>query len=243
MKDIEVSLYELFGYVAPGALSFAGLYLIAWGLVLSPDQNWTPLTSGGWIVLLMLSYLLGHGVQAILNVASHRVPFLAEATLIGRIEVTRPQVMEAARNKAHVVLGIPSDTPLDVAIVCEVADHFLQQKGKTETRDVYIYREGFYRGLAVALVVLAVGAILRTLNAPGELAAFGVSIPVDRPSLLTVAVLAIVMAALSTMRFLRFATYRIKNSLYGFVMIPQNEEKDKPTQQEAHLGGEVNGKA
>lgn len=226
MKDIQVSLYEFFGYVAPGVLSFTGLYLMAWGIVLAPEQNWTPLTSGGWIALLVLSYLLGHGVQAIANVAVHRMPFLAEAALLVQIESTRPQLMDTARSKACTILGSSAGTSLDVALVHEVADHFLQQKGKTESRDIYIYREGFYRGIAMALVILAGGAIVRTFNSPGLVSLFGVTIPLERPSLFAIAVLALIMAALSVMRFQRFATYRIKNSLYAFIILPLKEGKD-----------------
>ena len=67
IKDIEITLYDIFGYLIPGSVALIGIYLIAWRVVLPPNQDWTDASARAWVVVLGLAYVMGHFVQALSN--------------------------------------------------------------------------------------------------------------------------------------------------------------------------------
>ena len=67
MKDIQVTLYDVFGYLFPGAIFVAALFLAYWTAFLPPHQDLTKITGAGWVFMLMVAYVSGHFVQALAN--------------------------------------------------------------------------------------------------------------------------------------------------------------------------------
>lgn len=224
MKDIEVTLYDIFGYLGPGIVAFVGLYLLVWQLALAESQDWSRLAAGGWAAILIIAYLLGHLVQALSNILTRVIGWSPEESVLGEIRTGSPEIINRAVAKACQVIGLPDQTLLSNPVLHDVADHYLQQNGKTECRDIYIYREGFYRGLAVALLILGVGALTRMIGPEGKLAIFETSIPISSGILGGFGALSLVMAYLAFRRFQRFSIYRVKNSLFGFIAIDKSSE-------------------
>ena len=65
-KDIKVTLYDIFGYLLPGAVVMGGLLLFP--KIPGISQLLSSLgATGTWVLLLLCSYYLGHLLQGIGN--------------------------------------------------------------------------------------------------------------------------------------------------------------------------------
>ena len=223
MKELQVSLYDVFGYVAPGVFAFLGMYLLGWRLVLPPEIDWSTVSTGGWIVILLISYFLGHAVQALANLFVKRlIKVSPEAKELADINSSSPKVYATFVKSACRVTELPDDSSLPSDILFEIADSYLMQHGKTESRDVYIYREGFYRGLMVSLVLFAIGAIAMMTGPNGTLQIFDTLLCLHSGFFGAIAALSLGISFLSFRRFQRFSTYRVRNSVFGFLAIARD---------------------
>lgn len=219
MKELQVSLYDVFGYVAPGALALLGLYFAGWRVILGDHQNWATLTTGGWVGILLASYVMGHSIQAIGNVLTKCLNASPEIKEIKEIQGKSPELITAATKSACRVTELPENTSLSFDVLFEIADNYLLQKGETDCRDIYVYREGFYRGMTVSFVVFAIGSLIRATGNEGSIAIFGVEIFIS-PVLATIfGIGAVGLAILSFQRYLRFSAYRVRNSIFAFLTI------------------------
>lgn len=68
---LRVTLYEVFGYLLPGAVSLCGLGIVAWSCfwpaaTLAPPNASAPF----WVTIGLIAYLLGHLTQALGNLVS-----------------------------------------------------------------------------------------------------------------------------------------------------------------------------
>jgi hypothetical protein len=102
-----------------------------------------------------------------------------------------------------------------------VCTEILDQSGNTSTRDIYLYREGFYRGTTITLLVLAIGLLVYSLarTAGREFVVLCLCI------LLCVGV-SLAFAA----RYRRFVRYRMASCLWGaLVTVGSASEKDTPS--------------
>jgi len=150
MKEFQFTIYEILGYLAPGAVALAGLYLA--GVALFDARLASLATAGTRVVVGMavFAYILGHCTHAIANVLFSGLKVDAQAAA----EV--PECVRAALlQRFEDALGKP--LPEDNLYVA--SDALVTQVGNTELRDVYVYREGFYRGLTVGLPVLGAGIL------------------------------------------------------------------------------------
>lgn len=224
MKDMQITLYDIFGYLGPGVIAFAGIYLAVWGLILDNTQDWSKLTTAGWIAILVVAYLIGHVVQALSNTITKIIRINPEVRILGDAQAVTPEILALVNERACRILGLQNDTSLTLKVLYDVVDHYLLQHGKTESREIYVYREGFYRGLSVALLVFALGSFFRTIGSNGNLEIFGISISITRKVLVTCTIFSTIMAALAIYRFNRFSYYRVKNSIYSFIAITKPED-------------------
>lgn len=220
MKELQVSLYDVFGYVAPGVIAFLGIYLLGWRLVLPSDVDWSMVSTGGWIVILLVSYILGHAVQALANLfVKLLIKVSPETTELADIEKNSPEVFASFVKSACRVTKLPDGTSPTHRVLYEIADAYLTQHGKTECRDIYIYREGFYRGLTVSLLLLSIGAFARMTGADATINIFGTSVWLHSGFFGILALVAVGISFLSFNRFQRFSSYRVRNSVFGFLTV------------------------
>jgi len=169
--------------------------------------------------MLLVAYLFGHLIQALAHALLRSEKPSPEERILGQNSSESRQSLTRANVRAKLVLGLTSGAELDPLTLYDVMDHFLRQNGRTSDRDVFVYREGFYRGMWASLLVFALGCTIGGGGAPVSLAAFGLSLVLSRPILLVCGVGGAVAALLMFWRYQRFADYRVRNALYGFLTV------------------------
>jgi hypothetical protein len=204
MKEIQVTLYDVLGYLIPGVVALAGLLVIVSSLLdgraivlAGIDSTWAR------VALLFIAYLLGHAVQGAANLVFRGVN-TRDLTRIP--EDFRMGLIAALREKRSISASQESLFEVCDALIVSV-------DGPTELRDIYVYREGFYRGTTVAIAVLMAGTVVAWCAWPWS---------VQRPSNATFITALVLMAAVATaffMRFVRFAEYRTRSVIFGAAAI------------------------
>lgn len=227
MKSIQVTLYEIFGYLFPGAIFLTALFLVYWTLFLPAQQNLDGLTTSGWFFVIAVAYVLGHIVQALANLLMGW--FKPEELILTRgDDLCLPnEVIQRAEAKAGRLLGLERNVKLEELprrMIYNVCDHYLQQKGDIASRDIYVYREGFYRGIAVASVALAIGFIVRAVDSGATIAIWGIESNLALGPLITLTFVSLLMSCLFFLRYRRFAKYRAVNSVYGCLVISGGDD-------------------
>jgi hypothetical protein len=227
MKLLPVTMYEILGYIFPGTFGSAGVYLIFWTFLLMPDQDWTASSERWWGVLLVVVYVFGHFLQAIMNqilamVNAWQPECRAFNDLTEEMQsVLQKEVREAVGVEAQPVDGKQSEgkkPSWDPKLFYDIADHYVLQHGKTETRDVYVYREGFYRGMTPGLLLFGLGCLFRMHGTRASLNVSGTLLVLQPWVLFWTGVIAIATAAWSFERFRRFAGYKINYAFYSFLI-------------------------
>lgn len=201
MKELQISLYEVVGYFIPGLLALMGVYLFATALMEPRLVHLASVEDKRLILAIALAaYVTGHGVQALGNVALGWMKL--DASALGAIP-------ESVRSAVSDQLGARLGKPLPDAALIGACDAVLLHFGNADARDVYVYREGFYRGITVASVLLFAGIACSWAQW---------SWPIAPPSSsVFVLLLAFTagLAALSFRRHVRFGKYRIEASIFG----------------------------
>jgi hypothetical protein len=204
MKEIQVTLYEVLGYLIPGMVALAGLLLVASSLL---DGRAVVLAGidSAWVRvgLLFIAYLLGHAVQGVANLVFR---WLNTRDLTRIPEDFRTGLIAALREKRRIAASHES--------LFEICDALIvSADGPTELRDIYVYREGFYRGTTVAIAVAIAGTFVAWCSWPWS---------VQRPSNATFIAALAFMAAVDVLffkRFMRFAEYRTRSVIFGAAAI------------------------
>jgi hypothetical protein len=222
MKTVEITLYDIFGYFIPGCVALIAVYLIAWRAVLPANQDWITISTLGWIIVAGVAYIMGHFLQALSNVLYSFIWKNPEQCILADISLVPSNILSVAQKAARQAIHISENDDINTKTLYEIMDHYIQQYGKTESRDIYIYREGFYRGLSVGFFFLAIGSLVHMTGGQTIAAAFGGIITLTKPCMGFVAVLSLIIALLAGVRYQRFATYRVKNCLFSFLAICKN---------------------
>jgi len=104
----------------------------------------------------------------------------------------------------------------------------VNQRGKPGDRNVYVYREGFYRGLWVAFLLIFVSLCLRhsvpTANIQIRETIYDINyglIPFSIP-------VTFVFSVMCFSRYRRFGKYRVSQGMLGFLtLLDEKEKSDK----------------
>lgn len=219
IDKIQLTLYEIFGYLLPGAICTVAVVIFYWGTCLPhamfpvykvhPD----PL---GWAVLTGVSYLFGHLAQGI------GTKYLkgAEKVALENGDLVPPPIVLSAKERAATIVGVePED--MDAVSLFRLADEYTLQKGVVGDREIFVYREGFYKGCTVALALLCIALLIRR---------FGGSTAIGFPSyvyymsgiqVLAIALVVAVASQLCRQRFRRFGIYRVSRAIFAFLTLSQ----------------------
>jgi len=219
MKSVEITLYDIFGYFIPGCVALVALYLIAWRLVLPEAIDLSNVSALGWAIVAGTAYVVGHALQAFSNLFYRIFWANPEQRLLADAFVAPAHLLKVAQNAGKRVAYLPENDDVDFKTLYDIMDHYVQQHGKTTSRDIYIYREGFYRGLSMGFLLLAIGSFLHIGGRQEMVSAFGVVITLSGPRMGFVGGLSIVMAFLFAFRYQRFIGYRVKNCLFSFLAL------------------------
>lgn len=230
IKEIQVTLYDIFGYLLPGTVVTAAL-ATAFVAIYFPQEAVTfdLRTTETWLTFLILSYVAGHMGQALGNIVVKCWKW-DEGKVVGKLPA---DLREAVTDKFKERLGDKAGG-VSARWVYELCDDAILRSGKLGEREVYLYREGFYRGLFVGFGLLAIGIaglIARLLFEPGLNFTLG-SWRATPVQLVFFLILSAAWAYLSLRRYWRFMEYRVKHSVLGFLSITAAREGDEPKKAE-----------
>jgi hypothetical protein len=226
--DFRASLYDLFGYLFPGLVAATGLALL-WHVVFATTAPipLSPLTSP--IVgssALVVAYLVGHLCHAIGNM----FPTSLEDELLksgGQSSLGLLKAIDDRLSKRH---GVVASTlrPVEKYGILDEEGMFQGERGD---RDVYIYREGFYRGMVVASAILLCVVVFH-LRLDRTCFSLGTSTTcLSGWEFFGIGVLSAAYAWASLARTRRFARYRVERAAFRWLAAtaaPQNSPKPKP---------------
>lgn len=123
------------------------------------------------------------------------------------------------RAQARKITAIDENTVFDNTTLYYICDYYLQQHGRIETRDIFVYREGFYRGLAMSCLILSISLTIRAICYSEPLPLICYRVALSRIFCCVLSSLALLSALLFYRRYDRFAKYRVENTLYSFLAI------------------------
>lgn len=217
INDLKVTLYDIFGYLLPGCIFMAGVLLLIWALIY-PSQPLPllhlPVTA--WIGLGLATYVLGHVTQGLGNALSRLTPPVEEEMVSCAQHGLPAPILNALQTQLSQRLNIDSHK-LSGAWLYRLCDEGHLQSGCGSMREVYVYREGFYRGVTVAFALLALALLFRMLLPGAMLRISGVTYPINRATIGFGLTLAIGSMVVCFFRFRRFARYRVTHALLGYL--------------------------
>ena len=218
LKDIQVTLYDIFGYLFPGFLFLAAMAILFWVIFMpSVPVSFPAYTLENWVVITIGAYIAGHMLQAIANLITPYLPS-AEKLTLSKPGGFPAAVIESAKIKANSILGVRLKE-MDNHLLFEVCDETVLQFGATGDRDIYIYREGFYRGLSVSCLILFLCLMIRTLISGASFNILGTIQPVSVSMWLFFDALSLITAWLSYNRYIRFGGYKVRQAIVGFLVL------------------------
>jgi len=225
MQSLRITLYEIFGYVVPGVLTLIAAFSAIWGEyfpnntlhIIAPHYNVVVLGT-----LLLFAYLGGHLIQAVGNIIFTR----AEA---------RPEIVADCKHLSNSALQALQSTyescptSANFKDVVSLSNAVLSQFGNGGECELYIYREGFYRGAAISALLCAFAVTLRMLH-PTLIEISNDSVTIPRSLLFLTAILCSMSAWLFYARFKRFGEYRVRHILSVVTILrdlPKSEQSKK----------------
>jgi len=223
-RDFQFTLYDIFGYLLPGAAILLAAILVFWTLFWPNASFKLPstlpvLTSTS---LLFAAYLAGHLGQALGNLLEK----LSKAR--GKLDRELPVSPELGKLVLQAVAARFGELArtLEANELFHLCDQTLVHNGSPGEREIFTYREGFYRGNAVAFVFVSLAFVARLVCAPITVVLLGKSLELHRGPLALAAVLTGFSAWLCYSRFLRFAKHRYTSCFIRFLALSNSTPID-----------------
>lgn len=243
MKELNITLYEIFGYVLPGAIATLAVSLFFYIFTVSGTEMVLPQMSKTFLALIVIvAYFSGHIVQTLGNMV-YRNMYKAEDVLL-EINVSEERLgwfLSLERCVDSKFFGnhnkLPKDLLQSTAILLadiykvapeaisggtmyKLCDAYVLQNGNVSEREIYTYREGFYRGLSISCFMLVVATLCMCFLKPMTLIWINTfTIEIDFKDFLFVFLLATSGTILFYYRYKRFYNYRIAIAVTSFVAL------------------------
>jgi len=215
LGDLRASLYDVFGYLLPGLVAAVAVGLVFWMLHPGSVLALPALGDSGFVALLLLTaaYLIGHLTHALGNVVPALRCSEEEALLKpGTATAMAPPILRAIELtlQRRYGMAVSSLPPREKFALMDEGRAVAPREGD---REVYVYREGFYRGMVVAAGLLAVAVLARIAAANTcVLVAAGSTVCLQRRDLFLLAGLAAAAAWGFFRRMRRFTQYRLQRA-------------------------------
>ena len=227
IKDIQVTLYEIFGYLFPGAIvlfalaiGFAGIF---WpNECLALDAN---LSNFEIVLLLFSSYLIGHITQGLANYLEI-LPAVRKS--LKEHSLLSPDLLSLLKTSLSKRYGL-ANANIPIREIYDLCDQTLLHHSSLGEREIFIYREGFYRGCTVALAVLAIALFPWDIRSSGCVSFHADIIRFSRCQMLPFTFMIIAGAYFTFERYKRFQKLKIKTCLLRFLSLTselQTKEKN-----------------
>ena len=232
LKDLQATVYDIFGYLLPGLVALLALVILFWAILIPTTPLSPTITETfNWAVVLIVGYLLGHLVQALANLLLSPFkdpeelalsPELKPEEKSGKSEADKNRLPEPLISLAKSKVSAMAHIPLpDVKshLLYRFCDETVVQAGMIHDRDMYIYREGFYRGMAVSFLLLLLALVVRALIPTPYLSLSGTPHPIASTTLLSIAVVPLLGIWLCFNRYKRFGHYKVEQAVIGFLVL------------------------
>ena len=158
--SLKFTIYEILGYFLPGFVTLAALFVFAWAgffpHTAMPVAGYS-FTKEGIAALLLAAYAAGHLTQGVSNP-------IANSERIAEKSGKHTALLKRAK-EALAERKIISDPDLTFRQVLALAQTWMLNNGRTDDHDVFLYREGFYRGSSLAYVLLGSSLVFRACRA------------------------------------------------------------------------------
>jgi len=214
-ESLNFTLYEVFGYLMPGLITAAALTIFLWAIFhgnsVLPLSLWRVSTSGV-LAMLFVAYVLGHVVQALAN----RVLKGADERVMSD---QNPAALAAKRRLAR----LSEETTAKMSDIWQqrVMDEYCIQAGQQGDREIFTYREGFYRGSTVALITFCAGLAVCIFAGNLRLLIGDAVVAPSRYELAVILVIAALAAKGMYRRFQRFSEYRVARIIAAFIALTE----------------------
>ena len=142
----------------------------------------------------MVAYVFGHFLQAASNIFFRKRAWRPEYRVFNNASLLPQALQSALTKKARQAVGLRAEEPLEPEVIYDIADHYVLQQSKTEARDIYVYREGFYRGMTWGLLLFGIGNFFRAVRAGACLEVFGAHLTLGPATLVWAGLIAVVLA-------------------------------------------------
>lgn len=224
-KELQITLYDIFGYLLPGSIILIAVVILFWSLFWpsAPFALVADVPTLATIGLVFSAYLAGHVGQGIGN-------FLEKLPNVKRkLEADLPlsnELSQLVRDAVAARFGERAGSlkPKELVLLCDQALICACSPGE---REMFVYREGFYRGNCVALAILALTLVLRLARSPAVIYVADARIEVHRGALALAAVVTAFGTWMSFRRYLRFATHKNETCLTRFLALTKEPSKEK----------------
>ena len=225
-KDLQITLYDFFGYLLPGVVILIALVLLFWS-IFWPSAPFTVATTLPALMvtaLTLFAYLLGHLGQAVSNLLEK----LPAAKLTFESLPLSAELGELVKDAASERFGPEARTlkPKELYALC---DQTLIHAGSLGEREIFIYREGFYRGNCFAFGLLALTLALRMICVPAVVTIADAKMGFYRGELGLTSALAAFGAWMFFRRYLRFGKYKTSSCLMRFLALTTGSDEENTT--------------
>lgn len=212
MKELNLTLYEIFGYLLPGGIASLAVGMVFYLTTMSDAMIYIPEMSKTLaVILIAIAYFSGHVVQAIGNIIFKKIHYSAHAL--------PPSLIENTKSTLAQLHGIDTSN-MDPHLLYSLCDAFLVQNGNVGDRDIFQYREGFYRGVSVSCIFLFVASILMLWHGIFRVRWFTYcDLTITPWMFLFFSIVSIMGAVLFYWRYKRFANYKIVQVVTGVLAV------------------------
>ena len=227
--EFRASLYDLFGYLLPGLVMTSALGILWWTIF--GDSTAFPIdfvaTGVGGTGFLILAYVIGHVAHAVGNSLPILRASLEDEILSVGHEWSLPSPVLIAIDRSLRRRFSLDPTDLDAVLKYSLMDEGRALMEREGDREVYVYREGFYRGMVVALLFGGIAALARVFVSP-TCFSYGLTTPCGtrvQAGVLFLLVGACIVAYYRRMR--RFGRYRIERAVFLWLNeVSQKERRE-----------------
>jgi len=223
--NVRFTLYDVFGYLLPGVVAMLAILLVVWSAYLpAVPLAFMALPKQVWLLLVVLAYFAGHFVQALGNAFSDLLERPEERVFGEAADADCKALVKQAHSLAHASVGVTNPAPMWMYRLCDATVlHF----GTTDEREIFVYREGFYRGASVSFALLTIALLVRTVIGRTSLIWNGSQVLVPRSLLLLLVAISVAGCALMVLRFHRFSQYRVRHALVSFLVLQKKRTEVK----------------
>jgi hypothetical protein len=231
MEKLSFTLYEIFGYLLPGGIVFVAFVVLYWALFVPSFPLGIATFQVGlvtWVCVTLASYILGHAAQA---VANEYFCVVEKTVLDSQPAWMRERALQSARDLLQVAAP-----EVESRWIVAALDEYTVQSGTAGDREIFVYREGFYRGMALSLFFLSLAIVVRMVFAGASIRFTKGLFLVSWPELFTTAAVIGGIGYLFLERYRRFAEYRITHAIVAALVL-QGTPPPKAPSSDLQAGG------